>query len=67
MHKRWVNDRFTVGVIITASVAADLCALTVLPAWEKRQVVHRVRILRCDGLSPSRASGNAREMMTDIE
>ena len=41
MHERGVDHGFTVRVIVTAGVAADLCAFTVLPSWEKRQVVHR--------------------------
>ena len=43
VHKRGVNHRFAVRMIITAGVAADFCALAVLPPREKRQVVHRVK------------------------
>ena len=42
VDERGVNHRFAVGVIVTAGVAADLCAFTMLPSREKRQVVHRV-------------------------
>ena len=42
VDKRRVNHRFAVRMIVTAGVAADLCAFTMLPPWEKRQVVHRV-------------------------
>jgi len=37
-----VDHCFTVWVVVTAGVAADLCAFTMLPPREKRQVVHRV-------------------------
>ncbi len=43
VHERRVNHRFSVRVIISAGVAANLCALAVLPPWEKRQIVHRVK------------------------
>src|SRR4029077_8891572 len=42
VHERWVNHRFPVRVIVTAGVAADLRAFTMLPPREKRQIVHRV-------------------------
>jgi hypothetical protein len=41
VDQRGIDHCFTVRVIVTAGVAADLCAFTVLPSWEKRQVVHR--------------------------
>ena len=36
VDKRGVNHRFAVRMIVTAGVAADLCAFTVLPPREKR-------------------------------
>ena len=42
VDQRGIDHCFAVRVIVTAGVAADLCAFTVLPSWEKRQVVHRV-------------------------
>jgi len=36
VDKRRVNHRFTMRVIITAGIAADLCAFTMLPPREKR-------------------------------
>ena len=43
VDERGVNHRFPVGMIISAGVAANLCALAVLPPWEKRQIVHRIK------------------------
>ena len=42
VDERRINHRFAVRVIVTAGVAADLCAFTMLPSGKERQVVHRV-------------------------
>src|SRR5205814_504467 len=41
VHEGRINDRFPVWVIVTARVAANFGALTMLPVREKREIVHR--------------------------
>jgi hypothetical protein len=43
VDQRWVNHSLAMRMIITAGVAADLCAFTMLPAGKQRQIVHRVK------------------------
>jgi hypothetical protein len=54
-------------MIIAAGVAANFGALAVLAVGKKREVCIAKRMRRWEGFNPSRASGRAREMMTDIE
>ncbi len=42
VHESGVDYRFAVGMIITARIAADFRAFTVLPPRKKRQIMHRV-------------------------
>ena len=41
VHQRWVNHALAVGVVVTASVAADLGALDLLATRTQIQVMHR--------------------------
>ena len=43
VHEGRVDHCFAVRMIITAGVAADFCALAMLPSREQRQIVHRVK------------------------
>src|SRR5690349_1229717 len=47
-----INHGFTVGVIVTAGITANLRALTMLPARKERQIVHCVENSALGGLEP---------------
>ncbi len=42
VDERRVNDRFTVRMVVTAGVTANLRAFTMLPVREQGEIVHRV-------------------------
>ena len=42
VHERRIDHGFAVRMIITARVAADFCALAMLPIGKKGEIVHRV-------------------------
>jgi hypothetical protein len=49
------------------ALAHHLGALGVLLVVLQAHLGHRVEMRRCTGFNPSRASGSARPMITDIE
>ena len=50
VDERRIDDGLAVGMVVARGVAADLGAFAVLPAGEKRQVVHRVEDAPLGGL-----------------
>ena len=50
IHQRWVNHALAVGVVVTASVAADLGALVLLATRTQIQVMHRHQTAPLRGL-----------------
>ena len=52
VHERRINHRFAVRVIVTARVAANLRAFTMLPVREEREIVHRVEDAALRRLQP---------------
>ena len=43
VNQRGINDRFTMGMIVTAGVTTDLGAFVRLASWKQGQLVHRVQ------------------------
>ncbi len=66
--KRRVDHLLAMRVVIPGGIAGNLGAFTVFAARAKVQHTHRIKDTALGGLEAIHAqSGNAREMMTDIE
>ena len=50
VNERRINHRFTVRMVVTRSVAANLRALDVLASWKQREILHRVQNAALRGL-----------------
>ncbi len=67
VHERGVDRLVAVRMVVAHRLTDDLRALEVLAIRLHSELVHREKNAALRRLQPSRASGSAREMMTDME